>query len=119
MKRVCVFCGSNAGGRPEYGEAAFALGGLLAGRGLGLVYGGGNVGLMGLVADGALAGGGEVIGVIPERLKEKEPAHLGATDMHVVDSLSERKQLMADRADGFISLPGGMGTLDEMFEMLI
>lgn len=119
MKRVCVFCGSNGGARPEFGEAALALGGLLAGRGLGLVYGGGNVGLMGLVADGALAAGGEVIGVIPERLKEKELAHRGATEMHVVDSLSERKQLMADLADGFVSLPGGMGTLDEMFEMLI
>src|ERR1700729_2779648 len=107
MQRVLVFCGSSAGARPEYAEAADALGRLLAGRGLCLVYGGGRVGLMGSVADGALAAGGEVIGVIPRELVERELAHQGLTKLHIVESLHERKALMADLADGFVALPGG------------
>lgn len=116
MKRVCVFCGSSLGNRVEYSEAAVTLGGLLARRGIGLVYGGGNVGLMGVVADGALAAGGEVIGVIPHSLATREIAHHGVTDLRVVDSMHTRKALMAELSDAFIALPGGFGTFEEFFE---
>lgn len=117
IRRICVFCGSNPGASPMYAEAARALGATLAGRGLGLVYGGGKVGLMGAVADGALAAGGEAIGVIPHALVAREVAHQGLTDLRVVDSMHERKALMAELADGFIVLPGGIGTLEEFFEV--
>jgi uncharacterized protein (TIGR00730 family) len=118
MKNVCVYCGSNAGAKPIYTERAIALGTQLAKRGLGLVYGGGNVGLMGVVADAVLAAGGEVIGVIPEQLVNWEVAHKGVTKLEVVGSMHERKARMFDLSDGFIAMPGGFGTLDEMFEML-
>jgi uncharacterized protein (TIGR00730 family) len=116
MKRICVFCGSSLGNRPEYAEAAVAVGGLLARRGIGLVYGGGNVGLMGVVADAALAAGGEVIGVIPHSLAQREIEHKGVTDLRVVDSMHTRKALMADLSDAFIAMPGGFGTFEEFFE---
>lgn len=118
MKNVCVFCGSSNGVRPEYLVMARALGQTLARRALGLVYGGASVGLMGAVADAALAAGGTVIGVIPATLDKKEIAHRGLTELHVVDSMHTRKQLMADRADAFIALPGGLGTMEELFEVL-
>lgn len=118
MKSICVYCGSNAGDKPLYAERAHALGTRLANDGLALVYGGGNVGLMGVVADAVLDNGGEVIGVIPQQLVDMEVAHRGVTRLDVVDSMHERKQRMFDLADGFIALPGGFGTLDEMFEML-
>lgn len=117
MRRICVFLGSNSGRRPEYKEAAVALGTALAQRGLGLVYGGSSVGLMGALADAALAAGGEVIGVIPQRLVDKEVAHRGLADLRVVDSMHQRKALMAELADGFVALPGGIGTLEELFEV--
>ena len=116
MKRICVYCGSSSGANPVHREAAENLGALLAARGIGLVYGGGNVGLMGIVADAALQAGGEVIGVIPTALMDKELGHAGVTKLHVTASMHERKQLMADLSDGFISLPGGIGTLEELFE---
>jgi uncharacterized protein (TIGR00730 family) len=115
--RICVFCGSNPGASPIYVEAARTLGAMLAGRGLGLVYGGGKVGLMGAVADGALAAGGEAIGVIPHALVAREVAHQGLTELRVVDSMHERKALMAELSDGFIVLPGGIGTMEEFFEV--
>jgi hypothetical protein len=115
---VCVFCGASSGRNPRYAEAARAFGAVLARRGLGLVYGGGRVGLMGAVADGALAGGGEVIGVIPRELVDRELAHSGLTELHVVGSLHERKAKMAELADAFVALPGGFGTLDELMEQL-
>ncbi len=118
MKYVCVFCGSSMGLRPAYKLAARAMGETLARRGLGLVYGGGNVGLMGIVADAALAVGGRVIGVIPEFLFAKEIAHAGLTELHVVSSMHERKALMADLSDAFVALPGGYGTLEEFCEVL-
>jgi uncharacterized protein (TIGR00730 family) len=118
VNRVCVFCGASSGRLPAYADAARAFGTALAGRGLGLVYGGGRVGLMGAVADAALAGGGEVIGVIPQELVDRELAHGGLTELHVVGSLHERKALMAELADGFVALPGGFGTLDELLEQL-
>ncbi|MFZ1881111.1 MAG: TIGR00730 family Rossman fold protein [Gaiellaceae bacterium] len=118
MNRVCVFCGASSGRLPAYADAARAFGTALAGRGLGLVYGGGRVGLMGAVADAALAGGGEVLGVIPQELVDRELAHGGLTELHVVGSLHERKALMAELADGFVALPGGFGTLDELLEQL-
>lgn len=116
--RLCVFCGSNPGTRPEYAVAAAAVGRALAERGWGLVYGGGNVGLMGVCADAALAAGGEVLGVIPDALMAAEVAHHGLTHLHVVRTMHERKALMADLSDGFAALPGGFGTLDELFEIL-
>jgi uncharacterized protein (TIGR00730 family) len=116
MKRVCVFCGSSLGNRTEYSEAAVAVGGLLARKGIGLVYGGGNVGLMGVVADAALAAGGEVIGVIPHSLAQREIEHKGVTDLRVVDSMHTRKAMMADLSDAFIAMPGGFGTFEELFE---
>ena len=118
LRSVCVYCGSNAGSRPVYAERAAALGTRLAREGLALVYGGGNVGLMGIVADAALAAGGEVVGVIPEQLVAWEVAHRGLTRLDVVASMHERKARMFDLADAFVALPGGFGTLDEMFEML-
>jgi len=118
MTRVCVFAGSSSGVRPEYMAAATDLGRVLAARGIGLVYGGARVGLMGAVADAVLTGGGEVTGVIPRSLVEKEVAHSGLTELRVVTTMHERKALMADLSDAFIALPGGWGTLDEFFEIL-
>jgi uncharacterized protein (TIGR00730 family) len=118
MKAVCVYCGSNSGNRPIYAERAAGLGMRLAREGLAVVYGGGNVGLMGIVADAALAAGGEVIGVIPEQLVALEVAHRDVTRLEVVATMHERKARMFDLSDGFVALPGGFGTLDEMFEML-
>jgi len=118
MRSVCVYCGSNAGNKPVYAERAIALGNRLAKEGLALVYGGGNVGLMGIVADAVLEAGGEVMGVIPEQLVEWEVAHKGLTRLEVVANMHERKARMFDLSDGFVALPGGFGTLDEMFEML-
>ncbi len=116
MPRVCVFCGSSSGSRPEYRAAAAEVGTLLARKGVGLVYGGSNVGLMRVVAESAMAGGSEVIGVIPEALVAKEVAHRGLPDLRVVGSMHERKALMADLADAFLALPGGFGTLEEFIE---
>ena len=118
MKAICVYCGSNTGNRPAYAERAIALGERIAREGLALIYGGGNVGLMGLAADAALAAGGEVIGVIPEQLVTWEVAHKGVSRLEVVANMHERKMRMFDLADAFVALPGGFGTLDEMFEML-
>jgi uncharacterized protein (TIGR00730 family) len=118
MKRICIFCGSNHGVRPAYAAAAAALARHLVKLGMGIVYGGGNVGLMGVVADAELAGGGEVIGVIPQSLFAKEVGHAGVTDLRIVGSMHERKALMADLADGFIAMPGGWGTFDEFCEIL-
>jgi len=118
MGRICVFCGSSPGRSPAYTEAAVELGQTLVARGLGLVYGGASVGLMGKLADTVLEAGGEVIGVIPDSLLRYEVTHEGLPDLRVVGSMAERKTLMAELSDGFISLPGGTGTLDEMFEML-
>jgi uncharacterized protein (TIGR00730 family) len=118
MKRICVFAGSSAGVRPEYLRAAADLGTVLAARGIELVYGGARVGMMGAVAGAVLAGGGRVTGVIPQALVEKEVAHDGLTELRVVTSMHQRKALMADLSDAFIALPGGWGTLDEMFEIL-
>jgi uncharacterized protein (TIGR00730 family) len=115
--RICVFCGSSPGADPGYLEQAAALGALLAERGIGLVYGGASVGTMGAVADGALAAGGEVIGVIPEHLSRVEISHAGLTELHVVADMHERKAKMAALADGFLALPGGAGTLEELFEV--
>jgi uncharacterized protein (TIGR00730 family) len=117
MKRVCVFCGSSVGARGVYAEAARRMGRELAGRGLGLVYGGGGIGLMGVIADAVLAAGGEVHGVIPHALFSREIGHPRLTQLHVVDSMHERKQLMADLSDAFIALPGGFGTFEEFFEV--
>ncbi|MGO9097008.1 MAG: TIGR00730 family Rossman fold protein [Bryobacteraceae bacterium] len=118
MRRLCVFCGSSFGSRPIYREAALEVGRGLARRGIGLVYGGASVGLMGALADAALEAGGEVIGVIPRALVEKEIAHRGLSELCVVESMHERKARMAERADAFLALPGGFGTLEEVFETL-
>lgn len=118
MKRICVFCGSSPGARPEYTEVAVAMGKALAANGLELVYGGGRVGLMGVVADAVLAAGGRVVGVIPRMLMEKEVGHEGVSEMHLTDTMHERKALMAEFSDGFIAMPGGTGTFDESFEIL-
>lgn len=118
LSRVAVFCGSKLGARPEYAEAAAALGAELAARGIGLVYGGGSVGLMGAIASATLAAGGEVIGVIPRKLLELEVGHSACTELVVVEDMHERKAKMAARADAFIAMPGGYGTLDESFEAL-
>ncbi|MEU4672222.1 TIGR00730 family Rossman fold protein [Amycolatopsis sp. NPDC023774] len=117
LRRVCVFCGSSMGFSPAYAEAAAELGKLLAQRGIGLVYGGASVGTMGVVADAALAAGGEVIGVIPEALSSVEIAHAGLTELHVVPDMHQRKAKMAALSDGFLALPGGAGTLEELFEV--
>jgi uncharacterized protein (TIGR00730 family) len=116
--RICVFCGSSPGRSPAYTATARRLGALLAARGIGLVYGGGNVGLMGVVADAVLADRGEVVGVIPRALVDRELAHAHLSRLVVVDTMHERKQKMHDLSDGFIALPGGFGTLDELFEAL-
>ncbi|HLA79297.1 MAG TPA: TIGR00730 family Rossman fold protein [Vicinamibacteria bacterium] len=118
MRRLCVFCGSSPGLDPRFREAAERLGDLLVRRRLGLVYGGSGIGLMGVVADAVLARGGEVIGVIPKALARKEVAHQGLGDLRVVGSMHERKALMADLSDAFVALPGGLGTLDELCEIL-
>ena len=114
LKSVCVFCGANAGTVPAYTEAAVALGRALAERNLTLVYGGGAVGLMGIVADAALAAGGEVIGIIPQSLMDKEIGHKSLTRLEVVDGMHARKARMAELSDAFIALPGGLGTLEEL-----
>jgi hypothetical protein len=113
---ICVYCGSREGTQPQHADAARALGRLIGERGWRLVYGGGKVGLMGIVADAVLAAGGEVIGVIPETLMRREVGHRGLTELHVVQTMHQRKQMMAERADAFIALPGGIGTLEELFE---
>ncbi len=118
MKRVCVFCGSSPGARPEYLQAAIELGQALAGKNIGLVYGGAKVGMMGKIAESVLEKGGEVIGVIPKDLVEREVAFTGLADLRVVGSMHERKALMADLSDGFIALPGGLGTIEEFFEVV-
>jgi uncharacterized protein (TIGR00730 family) len=118
MRRVCVFCASQMGSAPALAEAAREVGASLARRGLGLVYGGGNIGLMGVCADAVLAAGGEVVGVIPRGLEEREVAHRGLTSLHVTTSMHERKQKMHDLSDAFLTLPGGFGTMDELFETL-
>jgi uncharacterized protein (TIGR00730 family) len=118
VQRVCVFCGASSGRLPAYAEAARSFGAAAAARGLGVVYGGGRVGLMGAVADGALSRGGEVIGVIPQELVDRELAHSGLSELRIVGSLHERKAVMAELADGFVALPGGFGTLDELLEQL-
>lgn len=117
MRRVCVFCGSSRGTRPAYAEAARVTGRLIAQRGLGLVYGGGEVGLMGILANAALEAGGEVIGIIPEALMRMEVGHPKLSALHVVATMHERKAMMAELSDGFIALPGGIGTLEELFEV--
>jgi uncharacterized protein (TIGR00730 family) len=114
--RVCVFCGASPGDRPAYVQTAIETGRKLTERGIGVVYGGGRVGLMGALADSALAAGGEVIGIIPEALAAREIAHRGLTELHVVGSMHERKALMAAESDAFLTLPGGFGTLEELFE---
>jgi len=118
IKKICVYCGSSPGKNPAYSQAAVKLALALSERNIGLVYGGGAIGVMGTVADAMLAAGGEVIGVIPKALAIKEVAHDHLSEMHVVASMHERKALMAEFADGFIALPGGWGTLEELFEML-
>jgi uncharacterized protein (TIGR00730 family) len=116
--RLCVFCGSRGGNDPRFAQAAIEVGTLMAKRRIGLVYGGGRVGLMGLLADAARAEGGEVIGVIPQALADREVAHSGLTELRVVDSMHERKALMGELSDGFIALPGGFGTLEEFCEVI-
>jgi hypothetical protein len=118
MKHVCVFAGSSDGTRPEYRATARDLGRALVDRQLGLVYGGARLGLMGVLADAVLAAGGRVTGIIPERLVEKEIAHRGLSELHIVASMHERKARMAELSDGFVALPGGLGTLEELFEVL-
>lgn len=118
MKRICVFCGSSPGGNVQYALVTKQLGETLARRELTLVYGGGNVGLMGMLADALLKAGGHVIGVIPQSLVDLEVAHIGLPDLRIVASMHERKAMMADLADGFIALPGGIGTLEEFCEIL-
>jgi uncharacterized protein (TIGR00730 family) len=118
MKRVCVFCGSSRGTNPAYNEAARTLGQLLAQGGLELVFGAGHIGLMGVLADAVIAAGGKTSGVIPRSMVERELAHTGLDHLHIVETMHERKALMADLADAFIALPGGFGTADELFEIL-
>jgi uncharacterized protein (TIGR00730 family) len=117
IRRLCVFCGSSPGQHPDYARAARDFGTLLAKESIGLVYGGGKPGLMGELADAALAAGGEVIGVIPEHLETREVAHRGLSDLRVVSTMHERKAMMSDLADGFVALPGGLGTMEEFFEV--
>ncbi|MET1411104.1 TIGR00730 family Rossman fold protein [Roseibium sp. HPY-6] len=117
MKSICVFCGSSFGSRESYKEAARSTGRVIAENGYRLVYGGAKVGLMGTVADAALEAGGDVIGVLPKSLQEKEIGHEGLNELHLVGSMHERKAMMADLSDGFIALPGGVGTLEEIFEV--
>lgn len=115
--KVCVFCGSSEGVRPQYREAALALGRAIAARGDELVYGGSKVGLMGAVADATLGAGGRAIGVLPRALRDKEIAHEGLTELHIVESMHQRKAMMADLSGAFVALPGGMGTFEEVFEI--
>lgn len=117
MRRICIYSGSSFGASPDYAAAAAAFGTACARRGLGIVYGGGSVGLMGVLADAALAAGGEVIGVIPRAMVAEERGHHGVTELIPVDSMHERKQLMADLSDAFVALPGGIGTLEEVIEV--
>jgi uncharacterized protein (TIGR00730 family) len=114
---LCVYCGSRAGVAPAYADVARTLGRLIGSGGHGLVYGGGNVGLMGVIADAVLAAGGPVVGVIPEALVQREVGHAGLSEQHVVPDMHVRKRLMAERADAFVALPGGLGTLEELFEV--
>ena len=116
-KSLCIYCGSNPGRQPAYIEAARELGRQMAGRGIGLVYGGASVGIMGAVADAVLEAGGHVTGIIPQSLVQKELAHGGLSELHVTGSMHERKRMMADLSDGFVALPGGAGTLEELFEV--
>src|SRR5687768_7048418 len=118
IRRLCVYAGSNPGAHPGYAAAAERLAALMAERGIGLVYGGGDVGLMGVLADSVLARGGEAIGVIPQALMDREIGHRGLTELRVVGSMHERKALMAELSDGFIAMPGGIGTMEEFFEVL-
>ncbi|MDQ6929763.1 MAG: TIGR00730 family Rossman fold protein [Candidatus Eremiobacteraeota bacterium] len=118
MQSVCVFCGSNVGRNSAYAQAAQALGTELARRGVAIVYGGGHVGLMGILADAALGAGGKVIGVIPQALADREVAHHGLTELHIVQSMHERKAMMANLCEAFVALPGGYGTLEEFFEVV-
>ena len=118
MEKICVYCGSSSGKRIEYIEAARALAYELVKNEMGLVYGGASIGIMGEIADTVLAGGGKVIGVIPQALVDKEVSHSGLTELHVVESMHERKKIMVDISDGFIALPGGLGTIEELFEVL-
>ena len=118
VRRVCVYCGSRPGARPAYAEAARRLGERLAAEGIGLVTGGGRVGLMGVVADAVLSGGGRAVGVIPRALADREVGHDGMTELHVVETMHQRKAAMADLADAFVALPGGLGTLEEIAEAL-
>ncbi|WP_076068729.1 TIGR00730 family Rossman fold protein [Sphingomonas montana] len=118
MKRLAIYCGSATPADPVYIDSARAIGRRLAERGIGVVYGGGRLGLMGAVADGALAAGGEVIGVIPDALVAAEVAHLGCTELHTVRTMHERKQLFTDLSDGFVTIPGGTGTMDELWEAM-
>ena len=118
FKTICVYCGSSFGAREEYKKAAFEFGKTLAGRGHNLVYGGGKVGLMGTVAEGAMSGGAQVTGIITEKLKEKEVGHHGITKLITVETMHQRKQMMAEYADAFVALPGGIGTFEELFEVL-
>ena len=118
IRRVAVYCGSRTGARPAYALEAARLGARLAGAGVGLVYGGGHVGLMGVVADAVLEGGGEVVGVIPQALVDREVGHTGLTELRVVQTMHERKAAMAETADAFVAMPGGLGTLEEIAEVL-
>jgi uncharacterized protein (TIGR00730 family) len=118
MRRICVYCGSSPGGRPEYAEAARSLARALARREIGLVYGGASIGIMGELANAVLEERGEVIGVMPQALVDKEVSHKGLTELKVVSSMHERKAMMAELSDGFVALPGGLGTLEELFEVL-
>ena len=118
MRRICVFCGSSPGNRPQYRAAAEEMGAELVRKNIGLVYGGGNVGLMGMIADAVLKAGGEAMGVIPETLMSREVGHNGLTKLYVVRSMHERKALMADLSDAFVALPGGFGTLEEFCEVV-
>jgi uncharacterized protein (TIGR00730 family) len=118
LKSICVYCGSNVGARPDFAAAATAVAELLVSHQIRIVYGGGRVGLMGIVADAAIAAGGEVIGIIPRSLDRREIAHRGVTELHVVESMHDRKALMNKLSDGFIALPGGYGTFEELCEML-
>ena len=116
MITICVYCGSRDGARAEYADAARALGGMIGERGWSLVYGGSQVGLMGAIADAVLAAGGRAVGVIPQTLMRREIGHRGLTQLHVVQTMHQRKQMMAERADAFVALPGGIGTMEELFE---
>jgi len=118
MQSICIYCGSSKGNNPMYAKVARETGAFFASKGIKIIYGAGNVGLMGEVADGALEAGGEVIGVIPEFLKKWEVCHTGLTDLHVFETMHQRKSFMAEISDGFLALPGGFGTLDELFEIM-